>query len=217
MLVDDHPVVRQGLRILIDQETDLNVCGEAGTPEGAEASLVELAPDVVLVDLKLGDSSGIDLISRLMALVPSVRVLVFSMHDESIYAERALRAGARGYVMKESAPDVLIAALRCVLDGGVFLSDTATSRILKRTFGGEELGDTTHDVLDRLSSREQQVFRQIGRGVGTGELATTLGLSVKTIDSHRANIKRKLGLRDGAELVRRAIHWVDSESGVAGI
>lgn len=215
LLVDDHPVVRQGLRVLIDQEPDLIVCGDAGGADEAVAAVNELSPDVVLVDLRLGESSGIDLISRLKQDIPDIRVLVFSMHDESIYAERALRAGARGYVVKESPPEALVEAIRRILDGGVVLSEAATSRILRRTFGEQEReGQFGDEVLDRLSQREQQVFTMIGRGIATGEIATELGLSVKTVDSHRANIKRKLGLRDGAELVRRAIHWVDSECGV---
>ncbi len=217
MLVDDHPVVRQGVRVLISQEADMSVCGEAGSVVEANRMVEELRPDLVVLDLKLGNGSGLDLIPRLLKIVPTLPVVIFSMHDESLYAERALRAGACGYVMKDSAPDVLLCTIRRALAGEGCVFTNADKRVTGYSAGGSPFLNSLPVVLDSLSSRELQVFRMIGGGIATKGIASELGLSVKTVDSHRANIKRKLRLQNGAELVRKAIHWVDHENGASDL
>jgi DNA-binding NarL/FixJ family response regulator len=208
LLVDDHPVVRQGVRLLIDRESDLDVCGEAGTLQEALEAIECHQPDIVLVDLSLGSESGLDLMKLMVEQDMGVRILVLSMHDESIYAERALRAGAHGYVMKDCSPDELFAAIREVLDGNIHVSATVASRMISRSLQGNG-GSGGSMTVDLLSNRELEVFRLIGGGGSTSQVADALGLSVKTIETYRAHIKRKLGFADGNDLVRQAIRWVD--------
>jgi len=209
-LVDDHPIVRQGLIKLIEQEEGLEVCGEAGSVSEALAAIRELDPDVILVDISLEDSNGLELIKLIDDLGLQIPMLVLSMHDESLYAEHALRAGASGYVMKQAASNTLIQAIEKVMEGEIYVSKNMSSQMLKMAFksGGEE----ARTGAERLSLRELEVFELIGRGNSTREIAEQLNLSVKTIETYRAHIKEKLHLRSGTELMQRAIHWVENES-----
>jgi DNA-binding NarL/FixJ family response regulator len=209
-LVDDHPIVRQGLIKLIEQEEGLEVCGEAGNVSDALTAIRELDPDVILVDISLEDSNGLELIKMIDDLGLKIPMLVLSMHDESLYAEHALRAGASGYVMKQAASNTLIQAIEKVMDGEIYVSKNMSSQMLKMAFrsGSEE----ARTGVELLSLREIEVFELIGRGNSTREIAEQLNLSVKTIETYRAHIKDKLQLRSGTELMQRAIHWVENES-----
>jgi DNA-binding NarL/FixJ family response regulator len=209
-LVDDHPIVRQGLIKLIEQEDALEVCGESGTVMAALEDIKILGPDVILVDISLEDSNGLELIKLVDDLGLQIPMLVLSMHDESLYAEHALRAGASGYVMKQAASGTLIQAIEKVLDGEIYVSKNMSSQMLKMAFRSS--GDDTRTGTDTLSLRELEVFELIGRGNSTREIAEQLYLSVKTIETYRAHIKDKLQLRNGTELMQRAIHWVETES-----
>jgi len=208
LIVDDHPVVREGLAQRINRERDLTVCGEAQTARDALRAVASLQPDIVVLDLSLPSGHGLELIKDLKPLMPDLRVLVFTMHDESIFAERALRAGARGYVMKQEAPERLLAAIRAVLRGDYFVSERASAGFLQ-TFFNRPAEGTSRSVM-RLTDRELEVFQFIGQGVGTREIALRLGRSVKTIETHRARIKEKLSVRSAAELVCRANRWVEA-------
>jgi len=212
LVVDDHPVVRQGLRLLIDHESDLEVCAEAETVADALEAITKHKPDVAVVDLSLRGTSGLELIKDIRVRHADLPVLVLSMSDESVYAERALRAGARGYLMKEAATDEVLTALRRVLDGGIYLSDAMASRLLAQLVRGVPADGGS--PVDRLSDRELEVFGLIGRGLGTSEIARRLHLSPKTIETYRAHIKQKLNLADATELLQHAIHYVrESEGG----
>jgi len=209
-IVDDHPVVRNGITMLINKEADLEVCGEAEDAQTAISSIATQKPDIAIVDISLKGMSGLELIKHLRARDESLPLLVLSMHDESLYAERVLRAGAMGYIMKQEAPERIVAAIRRVLAGDIYLSPAMSSRILQRFVGARAEADES--PLKQLSDRELEVFEYIGRGHGTRQIAEALHLSVKTIESHRENIKNKLNLRTGMELVQHAIRWVQSES-----
>ena len=207
-LVDDHPLVRQALSQLINQEGDLAVCGEAeGAPE-ALRSIAALKPDVAVVDLTLKEGSGLDLVKDLKLRHPDLPVLVLSMHDESTYAERLLRSGARGYVMKDQASDKVVTALRRVLDGEVYLSEKMSARILHKLVGGAA---ASASPVDLLSDRELQVFDLIGQGIGTRRIAEKLHLSVKTVETYREHIKIKLKLDNATDLLQHAIQWAQSK------
>lgn len=199
MIVDDHPIVRQGLRAMIDAETDLKICGEAQTEREARSMVRELKPDVVIVDLSLEEGDGINLIRDLHAHHPDIALLVLSMHDEAIYAERLLAVGAAGYIMKQAAADQLITALRAVLRGETYLSQAVRTSLSARA-----LNDSDEP---RLSTRELQVIGMIGRGQSSRDIAQALSLSVKTIESHRLSIKRKLHLATNIQLVHYANKW----------
>ncbi len=209
-LVDDHPIVRQGLIKLIEQEDALEVCGEAGSAGEALAEIQKVGPDVILVDISLEDSNGLELIKTIDDLGLRIPTLVLSMHDESLYAEHALKAGASGYVMKQAAATTLIQAIEKVLDGEIYVSKTMSSQMLKLAFRGN--GERPRSGAEALSLRELEVFDLIGRGNSTREIAEQLSLSVKTIETYRAHIKDKLHLRSGTELMQRAVHWVENES-----
>ncbi len=204
LIVDDHPLVRTGLAQLIGDCPDLEVCGEAG--DMAEAlKLIETArPDLAIVDLSLAGGSGIDLIERIKARHKDVLMLVASMHDETLYAERVLAAGARGYINKQEAQERIIQAVRQVLAGKVYLSQPMTERMLS---GMVDAPNDKRDI-DKLSNRELQVFELIGRGIASSQIAEQLNLSPKTIETHQAKIKKKLGLGSAHELTQRAIRWV---------
>lgn len=212
LIVDDHPIVRQGLRRMIDPEPDLTVCGEAQSEREARAAIRELKPDVVIVDISLAQGDGLELVRDVHAQQPGLPMLVLSMHDEMIYAERLLAAGASGYIMKQAASDQLLVALRQVLNGGAYLSEA-----LVRTLGGQR-GDgaspagETSDPINRLSNRELQVLSLIGRGMSSREAADTLSVSVKTVESHRQSLKRKLNLLTNAQLLQYAINWYANRS-----
>jgi DNA-binding NarL/FixJ family response regulator len=203
MLVDDHPVMRNGLAQLIDHEADLKVCGQFDDAGMAFAAIPELQPNLAIVDLSLKSSSGLDLVKNIKATHPSVVVLVLSMHDETLYAERVLHAGASGYIMKQEATDRVLSAIRQVLNGGIYLSEGMSSKFVHRLATGRTV--VGGSVTERLSDRELEVFGLIGQGRGTRQIAEHLRLSVKTIESHRAHIKEKLNIKTSTELVHMAI------------
>jgi len=209
LIVDDHPIVRQGLKRLIDQHADLVVCAEASDGHEALEAIRASKPDAAIVDIMLAEASGIELIKDIKARYPDVAILVLSYHDEVIYAERALRAGAAGYIMKDESAEELVNALCRVLSGAVYLSEGMASRMLTQLVGGAS--PAAGSPVERLTDRELEVFEMIGRGKSTREIAEALHLSVKTIESHRAHIKEKLGLETGTELVRYAVTWLANE------
>lgn len=210
LIVDDHPIVRQGLAQLIEQEEDLSVCGEAEGIEDALASAEAVAPDVAIVDIFLKDASGIELIKDLRVRCPGLPILVLSMYDESVYAERVLRAGAQGYIMKQQATEEVVTALHSILGGDIYLSSTMANRILGKVFSGK--GARGSSPVDRLSDRELEVFHLIGRGIGTRQIAERLRLSHKTVETYRGHIKDKLGLANATELLQHAIGWAQEQS-----
>jgi len=205
LIVDDHPVVREGLTEVINQTSDLAVCGEADSAADALEVIGAADPDVAVVDLSLRDSRGLDLIKDIRVRFPKLRVLVLTMRDETFYAERALRAGARGYVTKDKGTEEVVGAIRAVLAGEVYLSRQMAARMLRSIVPGEDTGGES--PTGRLTDRELEVFRMIGTGLSTSEIAGKLHLSVKTIESYRERIKDKLGLDGAAELLKRAIQW----------
>jgi DNA-binding NarL/FixJ family response regulator len=211
MIVDDHPILRHGIAALIAREPDLQPCAEAGSVDAALRTLSTEPVDLLIVDLSLEGMSGLELIRAATARHAGVRSLVLSMHDESLYAERALRAGARGYVMKQEATKQIVAALRRVRDGHIYLSDAMASRLLERLTAQD--APATLPLLSALTDRELEVLRLIGRGFKTGDIARTLHRSVHTIEAHRASIKRKLNLKTAAELARLA--YLSAEPPVA--
>src|SRR5690348_10749428 len=202
-IVDDHPIVRQGLAQLINNENDLEVCGHGEDAFESLRTIRQMKPDIALVDISLKESDGIELLKELRAQDPNLPVLILSMHDESLYAERALRAGARGYIMKQEAPQALLQAVRRVLDGQVYVSDRMSATLLQRMVGGRKPGGEL--PMDRLTDRELEIFRMIGAGESVKEIADHLCLSVKTVEAHREHIKEKLNFKSSAELLRFAI------------
>ena len=209
LIVDDHPIVRQGLAQLIDQETDLQVCGQAEDAHEAMQAIRTLHPDMVIVDISLKNTSGMELIKDLKVQHPELPVLTLSMHDEAVYGERALRAGAKGYIMKQEATEKVVTAIRRVLAGEVYVSDGMAAQMVSKIVGGGT--KKAGSPVDRLSDRELEVFRLIGEGFSTREMAEKLHLSIKTIETYRAHIKDKLGFQDANELLRSAIQWVNTE------
>lgn len=210
LVVDDHPVTRLGLSALIGRERDLVVCGEAGSSPDAVELVPRLAPDLAIVDLAHGTMGGIELIRSIRVLRPQTRVLVMSMQDENYYAERALRAGAAGYVMKRQPLGDILAAVRRVLAGELYLSEVMREKMLHRVVQSSR--EEVVFSVETLTDREMEVFHLIGNGYRTLQIAAKLHLSAKTIDSHRENLKRKLGVDSGNDLVRHAIQWVRSEN-----
>jgi DNA-binding NarL/FixJ family response regulator len=208
LLVDDHPIVREGLARVIDQEPDLRICGEAASVTEALAVLEATHPQIVVSDLSLENSSGLDLIRELKRQHPELPVLILSMHDESMYGERALRAGARGYVMKQEPPTVLLAAIRKVLNGERWMSRKLTSRLLLQ-LGGVEAG-TGELPVHSLSDRELEVFQMLGQGLRPRVVGERLKLSVKTVETYCASIRRKLNLSDMDSLLEQAVGWAHS-------
>ncbi len=206
MIVDDHPIVRKGLTELINGEPDMTVCGESDTAAGGLERIRADRPDVAILDLSLGMDSGLRLVKQLDTVLPDVRVLILSMHDETLHAERALAAGARGYIMKQEAMHHLTAAIRCVAGGKTYVSASMSERIVARVTGRAASRDE-RAPLDSLTDREREVFALIGRGLGTRDIGRQLGLSVKTVETHQARIKEKLGLTSGHELTRAAVSW----------
>jgi DNA-binding NarL/FixJ family response regulator len=209
-VVDDHAVVRQGLKTLINQETDMFVCGEAEDGPSALRKLLGAQPDLAVVDISLTSMSGLDVIKAMKITYPSMRILVFSMHDETIYAKRALRAGASGYMMKSEPSGVLIDAIRRLLKGKVYLSENMTEQLLHQAIRGRDESD--EDIVKSLSDREFDVFQLIGKGLGSRHISQKLNLSVKTIDAVRESIKHKLGLKSASELVPYAIEYVHTRN-----
>jgi DNA-binding NarL/FixJ family response regulator len=210
--VDDHPIVRQGLALLINREADLTVCGDAEEAGSALRRIEELKPDLAVVDISLNGPDGLDLLKNLRARHPNLPVLILSMLDESLYAERALRDGASGYIMKQEATERVLVAIRRILGGEIYLSERMASRMLHRFVGSNQEGPPRSPVAD-LTDRELEVFRLIGEGHGTRQIAEELHLSVKTVESYQAHIKDKLALKNARELVQRAIQWKVADKG----
>lgn len=211
LIVDDHPVLRHGIAQLINHEKDLVVCGEAESAPTALEAMRRLKPDLALLDISLQGTNGIELIKLMRAEQPKLPILMLSMHDESLYALRALRAGARGYVMKGEAMEHVLTALRKVLEGDIYVSPRFSERLVFKAIQSLEGG--MGSPVDKLSDRELEVLQLLGKGFGTREIANELHLSIKTIETHRAHIKEKLGFKDAGEMVRFAIDWVTRELG----
>src|SRR5271163_2904903 len=209
LVVDDHPIVRQGLALLINREPDLVVCGEAEEAMGALHVLASARPDVLIVDISLSGPDGLDLLKSIRTTHPTLPVLILSMHDESIYAERALRAGANGYIMKQEATEKVLVAVRRILSGEIYVSDRIANKMLKHYITGS--GTLRNSSIADLSDRELEVFRLIGEGHGTRQIAEELHISIKTVESYQAHIKGKLLLKNSRELVQRAIQWTVSD------
>jgi DNA-binding NarL/FixJ family response regulator len=207
-LVDDHPLVREGLTNLINEQNDLIVCGEAEDSGGAISGIEKTRPDVVLVDISLKNESGLELVKNLESQFPLVALIVLSMHDEALYAERALRAGARGYVMKRESTKSVLASIRRVMEGGVYLSERVVN-IMARRFSSSPKGAESSPV-DRLSDRELEIFRLLGQGRTTAQIAEDLHLSLKTVQAYCARAKEKFGVSSLGELLRAAIRWEDA-------
>lgn len=208
-IVDDHPMMRQGLTQLIGAEPDLVICGEAENAERALDSIRALKPDLVLADISLPGKNGLELIKDFHVLQPGLPVLVISMHDESLYTERVLRAGGRGYIMKQEGGKKLMQAIRQVLDGKIYVSEKMSADILE-IFSGRRAGAES-SPLEKLTDREFEVFQLLGQGKGTRDIAEKLHLSVKTVEVHRANIKAKLKLKSAPELIHHAVRWMESQ------
>ncbi|MHC4912589.1 MAG: response regulator [Planctomycetota bacterium] len=209
IIVDDHPIIRKGLSELINHEDDLVVCCQAEDAHEAMELINTSEPDIAVVDISLKETSGIELIKDLRTQCPNLPVLALSMHDESLYAERALRAGAKGYIMKAEATEKVITAIRKVLTGELYVSDRMAAKMVRKLVGsGPAIGATP---VDRLSDRELEVFLLIGQGRGTRQIADKLHLSIKTIETYRAHMKEKLNLENAAELLQYAIRWVNSQ------
>jgi DNA-binding NarL/FixJ family response regulator len=208
-VVDDHPLLRQGLVMMINREPDLMVCGEAEDASGAIKAIAMKLPDIVIADISLSGPDGLDLLKNLRSLYPELPVLILSMHDETIYAERALRARANGYIMKQEATEKVLVAVRSILDGEIYLSNRMANKMLLHYMSGQTA--ESDSGLGALSDRELEVFRMIGEGLGTRQIAETLHLSMKTVESYQAHLKEKLSLRTGRELMQHAIQWKMSE------
>ncbi|HXJ88228.1 MAG TPA: response regulator transcription factor [Candidatus Binatia bacterium] len=209
LVVDDHPIVRQGLALLINQEPDLMVCGEAEDAQSAMHAMGSLRPDILVVDISLNGPDGLDLLKNIRLREPDLPVLILSMHDESIYAERALRAGAQGYIMKQEATEKVLIALRRILSHEIYVSDRIANRMLQRYIGNPSADRAP--LMTELTDRELEVFRLIGEGHSTRQIAIELHLSIKTVESYQAHIKEKLALRNSRELVQHAIRWTINE------
>ena len=205
LLVDDHPVVRFGLANMIDAEPDLTVCGHAEDLGSALEAITATNPDIVILDISLNGPSGLELLKLIRETDLNLRVLVLSMHDEMVYAERALHAGANGYLMKQEATETVLLALRRILAGDIYVSEEVTRKVLERSSGGSSAAPRS--PLDVLTDREMEVFRLTGEGRGTREISDQLHLSAKTIETYQAHIREKLGLRNARELLQRAIQW----------
>ena len=210
LLVDDHPILRRGLAQLINLEQDMTVCGEAEDAPKAFEAVNTLHPDVAVVDISLKGGNGIELIKNVKARFPDLPILVLSMHDESLYAERALRAGGLGYIMKEEAIEQVLIGIRRVLIGEIFLSDKMKAKMLQQLANGKAKAFVS--PIEHLTDRELEVFRLIGEGRSTRQIAGELHLSVRTVEAYREYIKGKLNLKNATELVQHAFHWVHHEA-----
>ncbi len=205
LIVDDHQIVRTGLKRLIESEPDLSVCCEAGNAQEALDHLENKKPDLMILDISLNGIDGIELTKSVTKRFPNVLILIFSMHDESLFAERCLHAGAHGYIMKQNETDKLIEAIHKILAGNIYLSEACQSHILKKVTRGEHLKE--YSFMEKLSDREWIVFELIGKGYGTRQIAEKLSLGIKTIETHKEKIKKKLNLKNAAELAQKATFW----------
>jgi len=208
-IVDDHPLMRKGMAMTLENSVEFTVCGQSESAEEALSEIPALKPDACVVDISLPGMNGIELVKNLLAQFPEMKILVVSRHDEELYAERAIRAGAKGYVMKLEAGDVLVTAVRQIMNGGIYLSDKIGSQLIMKIASGQTAGD---NPLELLSDRELEVFELTGKGETTKEIARRLHLSVKTIDTYRARIKEKMHLKTANELMTRAVQWVQGGS-----
>jgi len=208
IIIDDHPIMRRGLAELISLQPDLEVCAEADDIKTALELIKRHQPDIAMIDLSLKNESGLELIKDIGLRFPKVLMLVLSMHDEIFYAERVLRAGAKGYIMKQQATSQVMLAIRKILAGEVYLSDAMSSKVLQNITGKKT--QNSGSPIERLSDRELEVFRMIGTGLGTRQIAERLSRSVKTVETYREHIKLKLGLKDSSELVQNAIQWLQT-------
>jgi DNA-binding NarL/FixJ family response regulator len=209
-LVDDHPLVREGLSMLINQEEDLEVCGEAGEPRDALRAIAKVQPDIVVIDLSLGEHSGMDLIRSLRAQAQNLPLIVLSMHDEKLYAERVIRAGARGYIMKREMSGTILAGIRQVLSGKLYVSPEVAEMFAEKFVERKLPADAS--PIEQLSDRELEVFSLLGQGYETRRIADNLHLSVKTVQAYCARIKEKLNLSNGTELLREAVYWHENRA-----
>jgi DNA-binding NarL/FixJ family response regulator len=209
LVVDDHPLMRQGLALLINQQQDMQVCGEAEEAQAAMHAIAQLRPDIMILDISLSGPDGLELLKNIRASDPDLPVLILSMHDEAIYAERALRARANGYIMKQEATEKVLVAVRRILNGEIYLSERMSNKMLQQYIGGTP--SMIESRIASLSDRELEVFRLIGEGRATREIAEELHLSVKTVETYQAHIKEKLVLRSGRALIQHAIQWKINE------
>ena len=207
-IVDDHPLVREGLTNLINGQSDLIVCGQAEDSAGAIAGIAKARPDVALIDISLKNESGLELIKNLESQFPLVALIVLSMHDEALYAERALRAGARGYVLKRETTKSVLTCIRRVIEGSVYVSERVVNSIARRLSASHKPAETS--PVERLSDRELEIFRLLGQGRTTSEIAEDLHLSLKTVQAYCARAKEKFGVSSLGELLRAAIRWEDA-------
>lgn len=210
MLVDDHPTTREGLTAIINRQADLEVCCEAGCPAEVMSALSHIKPDLMVTDLTMPGRSGIEFLKDVHAMMPELPMLVLSMHDEMVYAERALRAGARGYVMKDAGSAKLLEVIRIILGGQSYVSPAMSARLLDAMTGRRPRGSTS--PIEKLSDREFEVFRLLGSGKSTKEVAKALNLSPKTVDAHRGRIKGKLQLKDASSLIHHAVRWMETQA-----
>jgi len=208
LLVDDHPMTREGLAANINRQTDLEVCGEASNPAEAMTALSKFTPDLIVTDMTMPGRSGVEFVKDVHAMLPDLPILVLSMHNEMLYAERVLRAGARGYLMKDAGSAKLLEVIRLVLSGQSYVSQQMSARLLDAVTGRRPRGSTS--PIEKLSDREFEVFRLLGSGKSTKEVARALNLSQKTVDVHRGRIKEKLQLKDAASLIHHAVRWVET-------
>ncbi len=209
-IVDDHPLMRKGLVMTIEKEMGFEVCGQAENAEDGLSDIIKLKPDAAVFDISLPGMNGIELIKNVLHQMPQLKILVVSRHDEDLYAERALRAGAKGYLMKLEAGETLVTALRQILNGGIYLSEKIGSKMIMKMASGN--ASKSDNPLDLLSDRELEVFELTGKGLSTKDIGSKLHISVKTVESHRANIKDKLQLETANELMRHAVRWVEDSS-----
>lgn len=210
-IVDDHPLMRKGMAMTLQAEMEFDVCGQAETAEKALDEIPDLKPEVAVIDISLPGMNGIELIKHLLPHLPNLKVLVVSRHDEELYAERAIRAGAKGYLMKLEAGDILVSAVKQILNGGLYLSNEIGSQMILKMTSGKS--SSSANPLELLSDRELEVFELIGKGESTNEIAQRIHISVKTVESYRSRIKDKLLLKSANDLLRRAVQWVEeSES-----
>ncbi|MBI4683194.1 MAG: response regulator transcription factor [Nitrospirae bacterium] len=209
LIVDDHPIVRQGLAQFINQETDLTVCGDASDIPSALQAVKDCQPDITVVDVSLGQSSGVRLIEDLCRLHPDLLILALSMHDESMYAERCLRAGARGYIMKKEPPEKVIVALKKILGGEIYVSDNLGATLLQKFVTKKD--GVCSSPIEQLSNRELEVFQLIGHGLKTSKIAEQLNLSIKTIETYVDHIKKKMNFKDSRALFLHAVQWLMSQ------
>ncbi|MGM0507064.1 MAG: response regulator transcription factor [Bacteroidota bacterium] len=206
-IVDDHPLMRKGMAMTLDLEIDIDVVGQSESAEEALQEIPKKSPDLAILDISLPGMNGIELIKNLLVHLPDLKILIVSRHDEELYAERAIRAGARGYLMKLEAGDTLVTAARRVLSGNLYLSEQIGTAMIMKLAGGKNEG--TDDPLQLLSDRELEVFELTGKGLTTQEIASKLHVSVKTVESYRARIKEKMDLKSANDLLRRAVQWTD--------